>query len=67
MERTYYEGDFVNAQAEGKGIYVQSNGCTYIGDWKKDQQDGLGKEIWPKRFEYGKWFGKINFVRWKLL
>ena len=39
---------FLNSQAEGKGIYVQSNGCTYEGDWKKDQQEGLGKDHGPK-------------------
>lgn len=48
----YYEGSFVNAHAEGYGVYVHNNGCTYKGFWKRDLQEGKGKETWPNNLEY---------------
>ena len=48
----YYEGDFINDNAEGYGSYIHKEGPSYIGMWKNNRQDGKGKEIWPDKTEY---------------
>jgi hypothetical protein len=39
--------------ANGKGVFIDSNGSTYEGDWVDDLQHGKGKETWQE--------GKIKF------
>ena len=35
-------GEFVNDKASGYGIYFNTNGSYYNGDWIDDYQEGLG-------------------------
>ena len=39
-----YEGEWLDDQANGYGIYVAYNGTKYEGQWKDDLQHGQGKE-----------------------
>ena len=48
----YYEGDFINDNAEGYGSYIHKEGSSYFGMWKNNRQEGQGKEIWPDKTEY---------------
>ena len=48
----YYEGDFINDNAEGYGSYIHKEGSSYYGMWKNNRQEGHGKEIWPDKTEY---------------
>ena len=48
----YYEGEFINDNAEGYGKYIHKEGPSYIGTWKNNRQEGKGKEIWPDKTEY---------------
>ena len=47
---------------EGKGIYSWPNGEKYIGDWKKNSMNGIGKKSFPNNIiKYGVWeYGKFN-------
>jgi hypothetical protein len=37
-----YEGDFVKDKFHGKGLYTQSNGRVYEGEWRDGHKDGAG-------------------------
>lgn len=40
---SYYEGDFVNDMADGKGLLVNAEGSVYDGEWLEDKASGFGK------------------------
>jgi hypothetical protein len=40
-----YQGDFVNEQFHGKGVYTDKNGDIYEGDFVKGNLEGHGKHI----------------------
>lgn len=37
-----YEGEMVNVQRNGKGVYYYSNGDKYFGEWENDLFHGKG-------------------------
>lgn len=56
----YYEGDFLDNKANGKGIFnSEETGITYEGEFKDDRQEGKGKETHPNgAFYEGQFVGK---------
>ena len=42
---SYYEGDFLNDMADGKGKLVNFEGSVYDGEWLEDKASGFGKYI----------------------
>jgi len=48
-----YQGQWRLNMANGKGVFIDSQGSTYEGDWLDDLQHGIGHETWQE--------GKIKF------
>ena len=46
MDGDYYEGDWKDDKACGKGVYFHTNGAKYDGEWVDDLQHGFGVETW---------------------
>ncbi len=42
-----YEGELVDGQAHGYGMYVHDNGEIYKGMWIEDEKQGKGELIYP--------------------
>lgn len=42
-DKSIYEGDFVNGQAEGTGVLTFIDGDTYMGNFKDNLFHGQGK------------------------
>ena len=42
VDGSYYEGDFVNDEFEGKGVLVYKNARKYSGNWKAGKRSGNG-------------------------
>ena len=40
QNRDEYEGDFVDGERDGKGIYKYQNGTMYEGEWQKNFRHG---------------------------
>ena len=47
-----YEGQGINGNREGKGLFKYYNGMTYEGEWKNGLQHGIGKETFPTNDSY---------------
>ena len=41
-----YEGNYINNNKEGKGIYYYSGGNKFEGDFKNDLENGTGIYTW---------------------
>lgn len=39
-----YEGEFVEDQPNGEGVYYKQDGAFYVGHWENNKKDGYGKE-----------------------
>ena len=55
-----YEGDFLDGKRHGNGIQYWIGGLhegeSYLGEWKEDERDGYGIQIWPDGRKYtGEW------------
>jgi len=44
MDKARYEGDFIDNEFEGNGVYYLDNGNYYEGQFKKGKFNGYGKE-----------------------
>ena len=42
-----YEGNFVEGEAQGEGVYRWKNGDLYAGSWQKGKKAGMGRYSWP--------------------
>eukprot|EP00262_Sarcandra_glabra_P012634 TRINITY_DN3291_c0_g1_i1.p1 TRINITY_DN3291_c0_g1~~TRINITY_DN3291_c0_g1_i1.p1 ORF type:complete len:832 (-),score=150.15 TRINITY_DN3291_c0_g1_i1:636-3131(-) len=47
-----YSGSFFGNRPEGSGKYVWSDGCTYVGEWRRGMRNGSGKLSWPSGSVY---------------
>ena len=43
MNSGYFEGEFLNGNRHGQGIYYYSNEDYYEGEWKDNKKHGAGK------------------------
>ena len=51
-----YEGDFVNGQLTGKGVFFYKNGERYEGDFVNGCKEGYGTMYYPDgRYDTGRW------------
>lgn len=51
-----YEGDWLNGQMHGSGLYLWADGRRYQGEYKQDKKDGFGVYMWANgRTYYGMW------------
>lgn len=51
-----YEGDFVNGQLTGKGVFFYKNGEQYEGDFVNGCKEGYGTMYYPDgRYDTGRW------------
>jgi len=41
-KKEVYEGDLLNSQRHGQGVYLYRNGHTYEGSWRKNMEHGKG-------------------------
>ena len=37
-----YEGDWLDSQKHGKGVYTYTSGARYEGSYREDKMDGYG-------------------------
>lgn len=44
-DRSFYKGELVSSQRNGKGFYISSSSQIYIGEWVNDKKEGFGKEF----------------------
>ena len=52
----WYDGEWVNDQMEGYGVYHYSNGDIYEGNWKNNLHNGFGTYIFTDGHRYiGEW------------
>ena len=59
-----YDGDWMENERYGKGIYIYSDGCSYDGDWRYDRKHGKGKMIYSNGDQYdGNWKSKLMIRR----
>ena len=56
-KKSYYKGNFVNSQRQGKGIlYIDTEKFYYIGDFHNDQKHGIGRAtVNGIEAHFGKW------------
>ena len=51
-----YEGEFVDDQMSGKGVFKFASGASYDGEWKDNQYSGQGTFCWADGTSYtGEW------------
>lgn len=63
-----YEGETLNGQRHGKGIYIYPNGGIYTGEWQHGKKYGWGLYKWPggNRYE-GEWRNNVRHGRGTLI
>ena len=47
--RNHYDGDFVDGERHGFGVFYYASGAMYEGEWKHNMKNGNGK------FTFKKW------------
>jgi len=48
-----YDGDWIEGQRNGYGVYIYANGDKYLGMWKEDRRHGQGEYIYKdQRLKY---------------
>jgi len=54
-DREYYEGSFINNEKSGQGRVLFESGCSYVGQWKNDEMNGIGSLCAQGNVYVGKW------------
>ena len=51
-----YEGEYLNGEKNGKGIYYYEEGMKYDGEFVKNKKEGKGKFYWDEKTTWeGNW------------
>merc|ERR1711994_296984 len=66
--RQFYEGEFVNKKAHGKGMMRWNQGDKYEGEWKEGLRHGRGKYTYPNKDVYnGNWNNGVRHGKGKYM
>ena len=56
IDKTIYEGDYVNGKRSGSGVFTYANGDKYTGQFENGDKQGTGTLVWSNGNAYvGQW------------